>query len=59
MTKNFASLATNLGGLHNYFDRSINLSDLYPAKLLNLSAKPFSFRVTEFVFRNNKCTRYR
>jgi len=39
--KNFDILAINLSVLHNYFDSSTNFSDLYPIKMLDLSAKPF------------------
>jgi len=38
--KNFDILAT-LSVLHNYFDSSTNFSDLYLAKNLDLSTKPF------------------
>jgi len=37
--KNFDILATNLNNLRNYFNSSIKL--LYPAKILDLSTKPF------------------
>jgi len=39
--KIFDILATSLSVLYNYFDSSNFFSDLYPAKILNLSAKPF------------------
>jgi len=39
--KNFDILATGLSVLRNYFDNSTNFSDLYPAQILNLSAKLF------------------
>jgi len=34
-------LATSLSVLHNYFDQQNYFSDLYPAKILDFSAKPF------------------
>jgi len=37
---NFDILAVNLI-LHNYFDQQNYFSDLYPTKILDLSAKPF------------------
>jgi len=42
--KNVDILTTSLSVLHNYFDSStklIFLIQLYPAKILDLSAKPF------------------
>jgi len=40
--KNFNILATSLSVLYNYFDSSTKyFSDLYPTKILDLSAKPF------------------
>jgi len=43
--KIFDVLATSLRVLHNYFDSSTNFfSNLYPAKILDLLAKPiFSY----------------
>jgi len=39
--KNFDILAASLSVLCNYFDRSTKFSDLYPTKILDLSAKSF------------------
>jgi len=42
-TKNF-DVPTSLSALYNYFDGLIKLfSDLYLAKLLNISTKPYRF----------------
>jgi len=49
LQKNFDILATDLKVLHNYFDNKIStkfFSDLYSAKILDLSAKPFFPRIT-------------
>jgi len=39
LQKNFDILAISLNVLHNYFDNSIKLSDLYLAKFLDTLAK--------------------
>jgi len=44
--KIFDILATSLSVLYNYFDSSNFFSDLYPAKILNLSAPFFSYSLT-------------
>jgi len=41
VAKNFDILAFGLSVLHNYFDCSTKFSDLYPVKILDLSAKLF------------------
>jgi len=49
--KNFVILPTNSSVLHNYFDSSIKFSDLYLAKILNLSVKSFFLFIdTLFIF---------
>jgi len=41
MTKNFNILAINLSVLHNYFDSPKLFSDLYLAKIFDISAQFF------------------
>jgi len=56
--KNCDILATGLSVLHNYFDSSTKLLyDLYPAKILDLSAKPF-FLCKIFLISNCKFIYY-
>jgi len=40
-TKSFDILAISLNVPYNYFDSSTKFSDLYLAKFLDISAKPF------------------
>jgi len=50
-TKNFDNLATSLSVLHNYFDSVQQNYFSDPAKILNLSAKPFfSCRSSERIY---------
>jgi len=54
--KNFDILAISLSILHNYFDSSIKLfQDLYLAKFLDISAKPFI--QCRYLFIKNKMDR--
>jgi len=46
IAKNSDILATSLSILHKYFDQQNHFSDLYPAKILDLSIKPFFPRMT-------------
>jgi len=49
-------LATSLSVLHNYFDNSNYFFDLYQAKILDLSAKPFFFRASKIKIRQTSVT---
>jgi len=48
--KNVDILASCLSVLYNYFSSTKYFSDLYPAKILDLSAKSFFLYVDNFVY---------